>query len=155
MAVIAAAIAIPVITNQRHQNSNGSQHREPAYGPQVTLPFTGLKETMSVAVDSIGNVYVTDFDQRVVELDTASSTQTVLPFTGLRGSVGVAVDGAGSVYLADCNNPQVLKLAAGSSTPTVLPFTGLNNPRGVAVDTAGDVYITDSKPRQAPTATGC
>jgi serine/threonine protein kinase, bacterial len=50
VAVIAAAI---VITKE---NSNGTQHREPTYGPQVTLPFTGLTDPEEVAVETAGNI---------------------------------------------------------------------------------------------------
>ena len=57
---------------------------EPAYGPQVVLPFTGLNDPDGVAVDSAGNVYVTDTgNNRVLKLAAGSATQDVLPFTGL------------------------------------------------------------------------
>ena len=152
VAVIAAAIVITVITSQQHKNSNGpqstlptgTQHREPAYGPQVTLPFTGLFDPSEVAVDTAGNLYVTDYqNRRVLKLAAGSNTQTVLPFTGLFAPDGVAVDAAGNLYVTDKGNERVLTLAAGSSTPSVLPFTGLNGPVGVAVDSAGNVYVPD------------
>ena len=77
--------------------------REPAYGPQVTLPFTGLAATLTVwRWTAAGNVYVADTgNNRVLKLAAGSSTQTVLPFTGLNGPYGVAVDTAGTVYVAD------------------------------------------------------
>ena len=89
VAVIAAAI---VITSQQQRNSNGpqitpptsTQHREPAYGPQVTLPFTGLNNPGDVAVDTAGDLYVADYgNNRVLRLAAGSSSPTVLPFTGL------------------------------------------------------------------------
>ena len=54
---------------------------------QTVLPFTGLSTTLGgVAVDTAGNLYVTDFaNNRVVKLAAGSNTQTVLPFTGLSG----------------------------------------------------------------------
>ena len=82
VAVIAAAI---VITSQQHKNSNGpqitpptsTQHREPVYGPQVTLPFTGVNVTDGVAVDTAGDLYVADYaNNRVVKLAAGSGTQT-------------------------------------------------------------------------------
>ena len=48
------------------------------------LPFTGLNGPEGVAVDSAGDLYVTDHENnRVLKLAAGSSTQTVLPFTGL------------------------------------------------------------------------
>ncbi|MDT5350607.1 MAG: serine/threonine protein kinase, bacterial, partial [Mycobacterium sp.] len=145
--VVFAAI---VITSQLYGKSNGpqstqatTQHHEPTYGPQVTLPFTGLDSPWGVAVDSAGAVYVADAgDNRVLKLAAGSATQSVLPFTGLQGLMGVAVDSAGNVYATDNSSNRVLKLAAGSSTPTVLPFTGLTAPCGVAVDSVGNLYVT-------------
>jgi serine/threonine protein kinase, bacterial len=67
-----------------------------------------------VAVDTVGNVYVTDRDNnRVVELAAGSTTQTVLPFTGLNTPWGVAVDAAGNLYVTDTKNNRVVKLPAG------------------------------------------
>jgi serine/threonine-protein kinase len=69
VAVIAAAI---VITSQQHE------HREPAYGPQVVLPFTGVDHPWGVAMDSAGNLYVIDWDNnRVLKLAAGSSTPLV------------------------------------------------------------------------------
>jgi serine/threonine-protein kinase len=67
LTVAVIAVAAVVITSQQQKNSNGpqsmptnsTQHREPAYGPQVTLPFTGLNVPHGVALDTAGNVYVT------------------------------------------------------------------------------------------------
>ena len=119
VAVIAAAI---VITSQQQQNSNGpqitlptgTQHREPAYGSQVTLPFTGLYHPYGVAVDTAGDLYVTDgFNDRVLKLAAGSGAQAVLPFTGLNQPRGVAVDTAGNLYVVEVRNNRVVKLPAG------------------------------------------
>jgi serine/threonine protein kinase, bacterial len=68
-----------------------------------------------VAVDSAGDLYVTDSDNhRVLKLAAGSSTQVVLPFTGLNAPVGVAVDAAGNLYVTDAGtNNRVVKLPAG------------------------------------------
>jgi serine/threonine-protein kinase len=110
------------------------------------LPFTGLNSPLNrpyaVAVDTAGNLYVTDGANRVLKLAAGASSPTVLPFTDLSNPTGVAVDAAG-VYVTDSGNNRVLKLAAGASSPTALPFTDLSNPTGVAVDTAGNLYVVD------------
>ena len=96
---------------------------------QTVLPFTGLNSPDGVAVDTAGNVYVTDDWQqpggetggRLDHPDRAAVHRPQLPD-------GVAVDTAGTVYVADNSNNRVLKLPAGSTTQTELPFTGLNGP---------------------------
>lgn len=110
---------------------------------ESVLPFTGLTDPSSVAVDAGGSVYLADTrNDRVVKLAAESNEQTVLPFTGLKSPSGVAIDKAGNVYVTDSN--RVVKLAAGSTDQTVLPFTGLDYPRGVAVDAAGNVYVAEN-----------
>ncbi len=55
-----------------------------------------------MAVDTAGNLYVTDSDNnRVLKLPAGSNTPSVLPFTGLHLPCGVAVDAAGNVYVTD------------------------------------------------------
>ena len=124
------------------------------------VPFPGLNNPVGVAVDSTGNLYVTDNPRgpnygekvgdpqlgshQVVKQTADLTTQTVLPFTGLHNPGGVAVDSTGNLYVTDNGNSRVLKLAAGSTTQTVLPITGLHWPHGVAVDTAGNLYVTDT-----------
>ena len=81
---------------------------------QTVVPFTGLTGPLGVAVDTAGNLYVTDVsNNRVLELAAGSATQSVLPFTGLNGPLDVAVDSAGNVYVTDEWNNRVLKLPAG------------------------------------------
>jgi serine/threonine-protein kinase len=81
---------------------------------QTVLPFIGLQAPDGVAVDTTGNLYVTDLaSNRVVKLAAGSATQSVLPFTGLNHPAGVAVDAVGDVYVTDVGNNRVLKLAAG------------------------------------------
>jgi DNA-binding beta-propeller fold protein YncE len=109
--VVTVAVIAAGITGYLYINA----HRVPA------LPFTGLNRPWGVAVDTAGDVYVTDeVNNRVLKLAAGSSNQTVLPFTGLFDPHGVAVDTAGNVYVADYGISRVLKLAAGSSTQTVL-----------------------------------
>ena len=67
---------------------------------------------LAVAVDTRGNVYVTDQNaDRVLKLDAGASSPTVLPFKGLSGPSRVAVDSKGNVYLNDLS-VRILKLPA-------------------------------------------
>ena len=55
-----------------------------------------------MAVDSAGNVYVTDNgNDQVWKLAAGADKLTALPLTGLKDPDGVAVDAAGNVYVAD------------------------------------------------------
>ncbi|MFI6777310.1 serine/threonine-protein kinase PknD [Nocardia sp. NPDC050412] len=142
---VAAAVAV-FIGFQRESGGDGNAPTPIAggYSPQTPLPFTDVSLPTGVAVDTAGNVYITDMgNDRVMKLAAGASTPTPLPFTGLKNPQDVTVDTAGNVYVSDTSNDRVMKLAAGASTPTPLPFPGLKDPHGVAVDSAGDVYVAD------------
>src|SRR3984893_2664893 len=67
---------------------------------QVELPFTGLNGPGEVAVDTAGNVYITDesltvVTARLLKLPAGSDTQVELLPTRWGGLGGVAVDNAG------------------------------------------------------------
>ncbi|WP_431972003.1 serine/threonine-protein kinase PknD [Nocardia sp. bgisy134] len=151
--LLAAAVAVAVVSVvavvlgvQRESGGGGQSPTSIAsgYSSQIPLPFTGVSLPTGVAVDTAGNIYVTDMgSDRVLKLAAGASTPTPLPFTGLKNPQDVAVDPAGNIYVSDTSNDRVLKLAAGAATPTPLPFTGLKDPHGVAVDGAGDVYVAD------------
>lgn len=139
VAVIAVLIMIKHTSSSRLRSS-------PVPPAAVELPFPGLREASDVAVDTEGNLYVTDNGpNRVLKLAAGSTTPTPLPFTGLKNPTGVAVDTAGAVYVTDGYPEQrVLKLAPGATEPTVLLHTPDLNPVGVAVDAAGTVYVAEA-----------
>ena len=148
MAVAALAIALALGSSVRSASAATAQARttgQPtSYGPQVSLPFTGLTEPYAMAVDGAGDVYVVDTgNNRVVKLPHGSTSPVILPFSGLNDPLGVGVDAAGDVFVSDNNNHRVVELPAGSQSQVTLPFSGLSRPTGVAVDRAGDVYVVD------------
>ncbi len=123
-------------------------------GTQTTLPFSGLDRPDAVAVDSAGDIFITDSQALLVlELPvtaTGYGPQTALPFSGLSdadgGPGGPALDSAGDVFISDQGNNRVLELprtATGYGPQTTLPFSGLNRPDSVAADSAGDVFVVD------------
>lgn len=76
----------------------------------TVLPFV-VGRPDDVAVDSNGNVYVTDDrENRVTEFVKATNTSKSLPFNGINHPQGISVDTAGNVYVVDKGNNRVLKL---------------------------------------------
>ena len=120
-----------------------------AFGPgvQSTLATNGLNSPDGIAVDSAGDVFISDYGNNQVVEVTPGGVQTTVPANGLGGPFGIAVDGAGDVFIADANNSQVVEVTPGGVQTTV-PATGLSYPTGVAVDGAGDVFIADANNSQ-------
>jgi sugar lactone lactonase YvrE len=137
-------------------------------GPATSTPigFPG-----GTAIDSSGNVYVTD-DSNTSEVYkiTPSGTLSIIAGDGSVGSPtpgsatsshlyqpsGVAVDSAGNVYIADANNFVIEKVtpsgvlsifagngSSGNAVAGPATSTPLGIPTAVAVDSSGNLYIAD------------
>jgi DNA-binding beta-propeller fold protein YncE len=119
---------------------------------QTVLPFTAPLGVAGVAVDTAGNVYLTEA-AGVQKLAAGATASVALPFPQVGQPQGIAVDASGAVYVSDYSRSSVWKLASGAGTPAMLQFTGLKcggrdsqlgSPNGVAVDKAGAVYVADA-----------
>lgn len=119
----------------------------PAAPTQSVLSFTGLNGPYEVAVDTAGNVFVSDVEggrngsNRVIELPAGSNTQRLLPFTRAK----VMTDPSGRVWVINGGHDpsQLVKLAHDGAPQAVLPMPELGRAfRGViqAVDDVGGVY---------------
>jgi photosystem II stability/assembly factor-like uncharacterized protein/sugar lactone lactonase YvrE len=117
----------------------------------------------SIATDSLGSLYIADFDGRLRKLDTQSGKLDILLPAPTKGSnepleypSQITVDGRGKLLVAASN--KLLRLSAdASSLETVagtdaIGFAGdggpaanasLHSPLGVAVDRDGDIFIAD------------
>jgi prepilin-type N-terminal cleavage/methylation domain-containing protein len=142
---------------------NGAAGSADGTGPAAT--FYGPR---GVAVDSSGNVYVTDTRNHKIRKISPLGVVTTLAGSGAPGSAdgngaaasfyfpfGVAVDSAGTVYVTDNTTSRVRKISplgvvttlAGSTsgfsdaTGTAAQFSF---PKGVAVDSAFNVYVADT-----------
>jgi uncharacterized repeat protein (TIGR03803 family) len=126
-----------------------------------------------MAVDSAGNVYVTDQNNYTIRKVTPAGVATTLAgLAGVSGTNdgtgsaarfglpwGVAVDSAGNLYVADFGNDTIRKVTPVGTNWVVTTLAGLagnsgsadgtNNaarfydPRGVTVDSATNLYVAD------------
>ena len=99
-----------------------------------------LSEPHGVAVDAVGNVYITSYwNHRVRKVDAGTGTISTIVGTGgwgysgdgglatqaeLRYPSAVTVDGAGNLYIADEGNHRVRKIEAVTGTISTIAGTG-------------------------------
>ncbi|GAB3690750.1 hypothetical protein GCM10027592_08230 [Spirosoma flavus] len=131
-----------------------------------------LDNPNSVAVDSLGNLYIADFNNHRIRKVTTSGIITTVAGSGTFGfggdgrpatsaklwyPRGVAVDGRGNLYIADFYNYRIRKVDTSGVITTVAgngtfgfggdggPATNasLSYPYGVSVDRIGNLYVAD------------
>jgi len=117
---------------------------------------------LGIAVDSSGNVYVTDYTNNRVEKFTSTghyitawgcaTAGTGCPGSSTPGELnepyGLAVDSSGNVYVADFSNSRVEKFTSTGTFIATIASSGsgpgnVDGPVGVAVDSGGNVYVAD------------
>jgi trimeric autotransporter adhesin len=127
-----------------------------------------LYNPFGVAVDTSGNVYISDRTNCVVrEVNASTKTISTILGTGTCSSSAgnlsypsaLALDGSGDLFIADTNNCVIRKFVLSSKTSSVVAGSGscgysgdggaattadLYYPQGIAVDSAGDLFISDT-----------
>ena len=122
----------------------------------ITSNFTGLDAASGIAVDSTGNIYVTNKSRGgSVTVYPAGSYATGPPIatiagdnTGLFSPLGIAVDSNGNIFVLNDDDAITVYPAgsAGNVTPNAtinIDSGGKSVPTGMAVDPGGDLYVTN------------
>jgi YVTN family beta-propeller protein/VCBS repeat-containing protein len=154
---------------------NGRIRRVDPNGMITTFARFGIP-TPAIAVDSDGQLYVAESNNRIRKFDTSGVATTVFgggivgfsgdggPLTSARFSniTGLAIDDAGNLFIADSGNQRIRKVDLSGTITTVAGsgatgFSGdggpattasLNFPAGIAVSDAGDLFIADAGNRR-------
>jgi DNA-binding beta-propeller fold protein YncE len=96
-----------------------------------------------VAVDSAGNVYVTNSGAKTVSKFSLSGTLLAAELvTGLSSPLDLAVDPAGNIYVAGLSNTLEYGPTGACVEAGCAPLDG-NEGQGIAVDSAGNIFVAD------------
>jgi sugar lactone lactonase YvrE len=147
-AVTAALIFFFVGTSAVAQVSASSQ----------TVIANTFGNATGVAIDPLGNLYVSDAVNALVATLQGSNAAPSTLLSGLSSPAQLAFDTAGNLYIANGTSNQVVKVPYQSGALNVNATTnlgtGLGTVTGVAVDLSGNVYIVDATNKQVVKITG-
>jgi len=137
------------------QKFNSSGVFQLAWGTAGSSNGQFLNGAGGVAVDSAGNVYVTDLGNHRIEKFTSGGS-FISSWGGngtgngqFSGPEGIAIDASDNVYVADTGNHRIQKFNTSGTFVTKWGTNGtgdgqLDTPWGVSVDALGDVYVADT-----------
>jgi len=118
------------------------------YGPQVTLPVSGLVSPMGMVMDAAGNLFIaSNGNNKLVKLPVTKSGfgAPASLGEGLNGPTELAADTNGDVFLTDTLSGEVGKFTwTGSSYSAPTSLANFHqSPMGIAADSAGNVFFSD------------
>jgi sugar lactone lactonase YvrE len=114
----------------------------------TTLAGSALSKPAGITVDSLGNLYIADSDnKRVVYVPYVGSWDFSLALTlgsGMSSPSAIAVDAFGNVYVADAGSGDVYELSAPLSAGVQITVaSGYNAPSALTVDASGSLFVVD------------
>ena len=131
---------------------------EPAF--QVSGSKTGIKEITGIAVDSVGDIFVTDSESNSVSAFQSGDngdvepSATIATHTDIFEPTSVAIESSGKIYVVNgardrsvSNNVTIYAPGSNAATPPIGSIDGdkaeISSPFAVAVDKAGKVYVAN------------
>ena len=114
----------------------------------VTPIASGLAMPTGVAVDGMGNVYVSDAE--TFTISRIGSSIATIPMNAVNTPVGIAVDGAGNLLVASSGNDRVIRMAWNGTafTDQQSVGSGMYVPSGVAVQPNGTMCVANTYENQ-------
>ena len=115
----------------------------------------GLGEPVFCAIDSAGDLWVTDpyvfrYKRRsgpsLTEYKPGSRKPETVVMNGLSNPLGVAIDQSGNIYVANrfsSSSGNVVVYAPGKKAPFRTITDGITSPVGIAIDATGTLYVAN------------
>jgi sugar lactone lactonase YvrE len=107
---------------------------------------SGWSSPEGVAVDLLGNIFISDSSAGTVSYIAAGSTTAKVISSSIAAPAGLAVGADGSVYVADpaAGSVFLIPQANGVYQPATVLVSGLSAPSALAMAGNGDLYIADA-----------
>ncbi len=150
--------AVDKIGNLYVTDGKGSFYRYDANGGGSVAWSNALTNTTGIAVDSLGDIYVANFDDATVhEFDSGGQPLRSWPVGGgTDGPSALAIDAQGNVYVAmrrfhgyylekySADGKLIRRWASGGNGDGEVGAGFRTGPESIAVDPAGDLYVADT-----------
>ena len=117
-------------------------------------PDFSFNNPSDVAIDTQGNIYVTDRSDRIQKYNIGTSIWTIIGTEGVEvgqfdNPTGIAIDTNNNIYVSDNGNQRIQKYDIGTTTWTAMGSYGIevsqfNYPGEVAIDSNGNIYVADT-----------